>query len=109
MSTYKDMDSCLPFLKRKMQEEKEPIRKAGVRIAMEIIQALPSVEVVDGIACKDCFFYDQAAKRCCHNNGLQGRVRQEMYCSYGSRVYEDTQTEIDESKFAQFNNYLEEE
>lgn len=102
MSTFKDMDKCLPVLKLKMQEAKEPVRKAGIKMAIDIMQALPSVEVVDGISCKDCFFFDSNTKRCCHNNGLQGRIRPEMYCSYGSRVYADTQTELDDTAFEEF-------
>lgn len=103
MPTFKNMDVCLPFLKQKQREEKNPVRKAGIQIAIEIITALPAEHVEEGIICAKCFFYNKEAKRCSHKNGLMGRVRPEMFCSYGSYHYEESEEEpFPDDEFPEF-------
>ncbi len=101
MPTFKNMDACLPFLKDKLAQEREPIRRAGIKIAIDIMTALPSEEVQEGIICRDCFFYNKAEHKCNHKNGLMGRVRPQMYCSYGS--YHHEAVDDDDEDFSEFD------
>lgn len=100
MPTYKDMDICLPLLKRKMAEEKDPTRRTAIRIAINIITALPMQEIQEGVICRDCYFYARDGKTCLHKNGIRGRVLPKMFCSYGSKgdtgTNEDTEDDFNE-------------
>lgn len=60
MPTYKDMDICLPVLKNKLNEERDLNRRTAIQIAINIIKALPMIEVNEGVICRDCFFYGAA-------------------------------------------------
>lgn len=104
MPTYKNMDVCLPILKEKMAKSKNPAEQAAIRIAINIIQALPQEYVEEGVICRDCWFYDVAKKKCFHNRGLIGRVLPRMFCSFGSKCAADNSEEPD----ADFNEFDEE-
>ena len=101
MPTFKDMDVCLPELKRHFAAERDPTRRAAIRIAINIITALPSVEVDEGQFCKDCYFYARNSYTCLHKHGLRGKVRPTMYCFYGSKCDTGTNDEMTED-FAEF-------
>ena len=85
MATYKNMDVCMPFLKQKAAEETDRNRRTAIQIAINIMAALPQEEVQEGVICRDCFFYGAENHVCMHKNGLHGRVRPQMFCSYGSK------------------------
>lgn len=102
MPTYKNMDVCLPFLKQKRAESKNPTERTAIQIAINIIQALPQEYVEEGVICRDCWFYDAANKKCCHNRGLMGRVLPKMYCSFGSKGATDNPEEPDPD-FSEFD------
>lgn len=102
MPTYKDMDSCLPAMRRKMAQSKDHIMKLGIQMAINLITALPSIEVQEGVLCKQCYWYNADKKRCTHEHGLEGRVLPEMYCCYGSPTRKE-QTEEGEPDFSEFD------
>lgn len=103
MPTYKNMDICLPFLKQKQQESKNPTERTAIQIAINIITALPQEEVQEGVICRDCFWYGKAEKRCFHPHGLEGRVLPKMYCSYGSKRGDEAGEEP-EPDFSEFDD-----
>ena len=101
MPTYKDMDSCLPELKRRFAVEHDPNARTAIRIAINIITALPSVQIEEGQFCRDCYFYVPETHTCLHKYGLRGKVRAQMYCSYGSKGDNGTNEELTE-EFEEF-------
>lgn len=102
MPTYKDMDICLPVLKREKEKEKDRARRTAIQIAINIITALPSQEIQEGVNCKDCYFYVPSGHTCLHKNGLRGRVRPMMFCSYGSPTDRDPADAEPTETFAEF-------
>lgn len=84
MATYKNMDICLPYLKDKMRTERDPARRTAIQIAINIIAALPAQEIQEGVVCRDCYWYVAEGHTCLHKNGIRGRVKPMMFCSYGS-------------------------
>lgn len=99
-------DAALLALKDRLiraQNRKDERDIAITKAVTKIIRLLPEIDVQDGIECQRCWWYDKEHKRCFHANGLMGRVLPQMYCCYGSEVSTDTQTEVDESAFAEFD------
>lgn len=84
-------DATMTALRAKLREceEKGQEQLAVItRCVMQIIGDMPEVDVNDGVACEQCFFYNAETRRCIHKNGLNGRIRKGMYCSYGSLNYD---------------------
>lgn len=103
MPSYKDMDVCLPVLKNKLSTERDQARRTAIQIAINIITALPSQEIQEGVICRDCFFYAKDGKTCLHKNGIRGRVLPKMFCSYGSYGDNGTNDEPEE-EFEEFTD-----
>lgn len=51
--------------------------------AMQVIDELPSADVVPVVRCKDCLFFT-TEKSCCRPEGLI-KAREDAFCSYGER------------------------
>lgn len=84
MATLKDIDVCMPELKKLLHTEKRKDMRAAISFAIDIFNQLPVVKTEDCVPCKSCFFYNEESHMCAHRNGLTGRVKPEMFCSYGS-------------------------
>jgi len=100
-------DDTLAALKCKLRESEEAHNDhmvAFTRGCLMIMQGMPTIDVMDGIECGKCFFYDAEHKRCIHKNGLGGRIRKGMYCSYGSFHADDIEDEEDEDEFGEFDD-----
>ena len=102
MPSYKNMDICLPELKRRLALERDPNNRVAIQIAINIITALPCEEIQEGQFCKDCYFYARESYTCLHKYGLRGKVRPTMYCYYGSKVDNGTNEDMTED-FAEFS------
>lgn len=99
-----DADKTLAALKQKLREAQtagEENMAAFTRGCLMIMQRMPTIDVADGIECGKCFFYNKDKHRCTHKNGLMGRLRPQMYCSYGSYHYEEA--EDGEEDFSEFD------
>ena len=96
-------DLALRALKLKLREAQEAKNEQMAAITTAcytIIAAMPEQEVSEGFTCGECFFFNRETKRCIHKNGLMGRLREGMYCSYGSPSREETEDE--EEDFSEF-------
>ena len=85
---------------RDAQEAKNENMMAITNACITIIAGMPEEEVFEGFNCGQCHWYDKATKRCTHKNGLMGRLKPGMYCSYGSPSREEP--EEDEDDFEMF-------
>lgn len=47
-------------------------------------KALPTVDAVEVVRCRDCVFYWEVLKLCCNEDGL-AKASEEAYCPYGER------------------------
>lgn len=106
MATYKNMDICLPYLKDKARKERDPARRTAIQIAVNLIAALPTQEIQEGVLCKDCYWYVADGHTCLHKNGLRGRVRDEMFCSYGSKAGDFSGDDEPTGDFSEFEEVL---
>ena len=91
-------DLTLRALKLKLREAQEAGNKGMASITeacITIIAGMSEQEVSEGFTCGECFFFDKEHRRCIHKNGLMGRLRPGMYCSYGSPSREETEEEED--------------
>lgn len=98
-------DATLAALKcklREAQEEGNENMAAFTRGCLTIMQQMPTIDVTDGIECKKCFFYDKDKHRCTHKNGLMGRLRPGMYCSYGSYHHDEDAEDYEDDDFSEF-------
>lgn len=86
-------EMCIPEMKRRQRTEKNPTFRAGIQIAINILEELPAEHVEDGIACETCLYYHADTRRCGHLNGLQGRVYPNYYCSYATHERGDEEPE----------------
>lgn len=89
---------------RECQEQGQREEEIITQCVLTIIGSMPEIDVSDGVACEKCFFYDADKHRCTHKNGLGGRIRKGMYCSYGSFHADDTDEEEDEDEFGEFDD-----
>lgn len=99
-------DAALAALKCKLREcveAKDTHTAVITRCVIQIMTDLPELDVNDGVECGSCFFYDAEKHRCFHKNGMGGRIRPKMYCSYGSyhrdAVSDEEEPEEDWSEF----------
>lgn len=77
---------------------------ALTRAVMTILKQMPASEIIEGVICETCIYYNARGKTCMHNKGLPGRVQPTMYCFFGSKVDNGTSEEPDE----EFNEFKEE-
>lgn len=102
-----DADATLAALKYKLREAQEAGNEnmaAFTRGCLMIMQQMPTVDVTDGIECGNCWYYDAEKKKCSHRNGLMGRIRPQMYCSYGCARPDRDQVEEDiEEDWSEFD------
>ena len=63
-------------------------RAKNIEEALNIIDSLPTADVVPVVRCKDCRYYDVYRLEC-HNPHHNGIINCEGYCSYGERRCED--------------------
>lgn len=101
MPTYKDMDVCLPFLRKRRDTARTKEERIAIAIAINLITELPQETVEEGVLCRDCWFYDAPHKKCTHDRGLIGRILPKMYCSFGSR----SRTEVEEMPEPDFSEF----
>lgn len=97
-------DPAMAALRCKLREAQEKRNEHEViitRCVLQILGDLPEQDIQEGVECRQCFWYDKAAKRCRHKNGLGGRVYPTMFCSYGSYHYEEA--EDGEEDFSEFD------
>ena len=73
------------------------------KAVMTIVEQMPDAEIMEGVICETCWWYNAERKCCMHNKGLHGRVLPKMFCSYGSKVDDGTGEEPDE----EFNDFEE--
>jgi hypothetical protein len=100
-------DAALTALKCKLREcvEANDTHTAVItRCVIQIMTDMPEMDVNDGVECGSCFFFDKDKHRCIHKNGLGGRIRKGMYCSYGSFHADDIEDEEDEDEFGEFDD-----
>jgi hypothetical protein len=102
------MDICLPVLKRKAAEERDQVRRTAIQIAINIIAALPQEEIQEGVICRDCYYYGKEQHVCRHTKGLHGRVRPEMFCSYGCKADDNSGDDEPTEDFSEFEEVAEE-
>lgn len=100
-------DKALAALKIKLREaqaQKNGRMAAVTNACIAIISGMPEIDVTDGIECGSCWYYDAAKKKCTHHNGLMGRIRPQMYCSYGCARPDRDQVEEDiEEDWSEFD------
>ena len=89
---------------REAQEAKNEQMAAITQACITIIAGMPEQEVSEGFTCGECHWYNKETKHCIHQNGLMGRLREGMYCSYGSPSREEIEDEEDD-----FSEFEEEE
>lgn len=99
-------DAALVALKcklRECEEAKDAHTAAITRCVIQIITDMPELDVNDGVECGSCFFYDKDKHRCIHKNGLGGRIRKEMYCSYGSYHRDTVDDDEEDEDWSEFD------
>ena len=96
-------DLTLKALKAKLREAQEAKNEQMAAITQAcytIIAGMPEQEVSEGICCGECYWYSKTTRHCTHKNGLAGRIRPKMYCSYGS--YHHEMEDDEEDDFSEF-------
>ena len=102
-------DLALRALKLKLREAQEAKNEqmaAITQACITIIAGMPEQEVSEGFTCGECFFFDKETKHCIHKNGLMGRLKPGMYCSYGSPSRVEAEEEEDD--FSEFEEEADE-
>lgn len=96
MSRYIDADAFLKSVKQKAYPQSGSVNESERKISlfgiMEILTAMPTVDVVEVVRCKDCKWFD-SQKDFCHNprwgNGWANypppTVIEERFCCDGER------------------------
>jgi hypothetical protein len=101
-------DKALAALRIKLREaqaQKNGKMAAITNACITIISGMPEIDVTDGIECGNCWYYDAAHKHCTHANGLLGRIRPKMYCSFGcARPDRDQIEENIEEDWSEFDD-----
>lgn len=88
---------------REAQEQKNASMAAVTNACITIIGGMPELDVNDGVECGSCFFYDAEKHRCIHKNGLGGRIRKGMYCSYGSYHRDTVDDDEEDEDWSEFD------
>ena len=55
----------------------------------EMIDAQPTVDAVEVCRCKDCVYYLEINRFCCHMDGMSTARDEMSFCSYGERRVDD--------------------
>lgn len=106
-----NIDQALAALRCKLREAKEQ-KNAGMEAVtnacITILEGMPVQDINEGVCCGSCFFYDADKHRCIHKNGLGGRIRKGMYCSYGSYHWDTVDDDEEDEDFSEFDDEQEE-
>ena len=105
-----NIDQALAALRCKLREAKEQKSKgmeAVTNACITILEGMPVQDISEGVCCGECYWYNAQTKRCAHKNGLMGRLRPKMYCSYGSYAREMPPEEDED--FSEFDDDEQEE
>ena len=106
MARMINKDAILIALKSRMHaaERRHDRQDMALTSAVtSIIRQMPESEIMEGVICETCWWYNAERKCCMHQRGLPGRVLPKMFCSYGSKVDNGTGEEPDE----EFNDFEE--
>lgn len=67
---------------------------AGFEVAHEIVDALPSADVVEVVRCKDCKWWDSEEHNCVIRDSYGWDYKPTDYCSYGENAEAQEEQEI---------------
>lgn len=99
MGKVVDVDPYIAALKRKKEREHDKVVRAGVQIAINLLEQAPGDTIDQMITCDDCAFFRRVDKKCGHKNGLPGKVYPEFFCPYASHELTD---EGEDARFEMF-------
>ena len=97
-------DAVLLSLKSRFNKAERAHDKRDMALTqavMTILKQMPAAEIVEGVICETCYYYNAERKTCMHLKGLPGRVLPKMYCFYGSNTGDDASAEPDD-EFGEF-------
>lgn len=85
-------------LKRELAPYEENDFSQQMDVMLAIVDAQPAADVVEVVRCKNCRFFSGRQECYCHaadENGTPIFVREDDFCSYGSRMDKEDEHEAD--------------